>query len=146
MNVAMADAAVQNLDGDIVGTRCAPLELPGYERATALAAQLECLFDIWVVEPAASVIDSPNGIDLLANCGSYAPEALADIYAHLEQHLAAVLAPAMRDKKVMSAREIAYILRVATTGVKASADKLPELRKVVAGMIKMALATVQASK
>jgi len=114
--------------------------------ARSLAAQLACLFDIWVVEPAASVIDSPNGIDLLANCGTYAPEALADIYAHLERQLEAVLAPAMHGKKVMSAREIAYILRVATTGVKASADKLPELKKVVAGMIKMALATVQASK
>lgn len=116
--------------------------LPG---ADGLAARLACLFEIWVVEPAASVIDSPNGIDLLANCGSYAPQALADIYAHLENHLAAVLAPALREPALMSAREIAYILRVATTGVKASADSLPALRQVVAGMITMALATVNAA-
>jgi len=116
--------------------------LPG---AIGLAAQLACLFDIWVVEPAASVIDSPNGIDMMANCGVYAPQALADIYAALEVHLAAVLAAAMRSEATMSAADIAYILRVATTAIKASADSLPALRHVVAGMITMAVATVQAS-
>lgn len=109
--------------------------------ADGLAAQLACLFEIWVVEPTASVIDSPNGIDMLANCGKYAPQALAEIYAAMEAHLEAVLALAMRDARAMSAAEIAYILRVATTGVKASADNLPALRKVVAGMITMAIAT-----
>lgn len=113
--------------------------------AVGLAAQLACVFDIWVVEPTASVIDSPNGIDMLANCGSYAPQALTDMYAALEAHLEAVLAPAMRDTHAMSAAEIAYILRVATTGIKASADNLPALRKVVAGMITMAIATVKAA-
>jgi len=116
--------------------------LPG---VYGLAAQLACLFDIWVVEPAASVIDSPNGIDMMANCGVYAPHALAAIYAALEAHLATVLAAAMRSEATMRAADIAYILRVATTAVKASADSLPDLRHVVAGMITMAVATVQAS-
>lgn len=114
-------------------------------QANGLAAQLACVFDIWVVAPAASVIDSPNGIDMMANCSVYAAEALGDIYTSLERHLAAVLAPAMRVKDGMSAGEIAYILRVATTGIKASADNLPALRKVVAGMITMAVATASAS-
>lgn len=117
--------------------------LPG---AAGLFAKLACLFDIWVVEPVASVVDSPNGIDMMANCGSYAPDALDEIYAHLETHLEAVLAPAMQDASAMSAGEIAYILRVATTGVKASAGNLPALRKVVDGMIKMAVATVEAGR
>jgi AcrR family transcriptional regulator len=113
--------------------------------ARGLAAQLACVFDIWVVAPAASVIDSLNGIDMMANCGSYAPDALAAIYARLEAHLAAVLAPAMREAGPMTAPEVAYILRVATTAIKASADNLPALRQVVAGMITMAMATAAAS-
>ena len=113
--------------------------------ATGLAAQLDCLFTIWVVEPAASVIDAPNGIDMMANCGVYAPGALADIYAALEGHLAAVLASAMRSERTMRAADIAYILRVATTAIKASADSLPDLRHVVAGMITMAVATASAA-
>lgn len=108
-----------------------------------LAAQLACLFDIWVLEPAASVIDSANGIDMMANCGTYAPEALADMYTSLEAHLATVLAAAMGDSKLMSARDIAYILRVAATGIKATADQMPELRRVVASLITMAVATAQ---
>lgn len=113
-------------------------------QSTGLAARLACVFDIWVVAPAASVIDSPNGIDLMANCGVYAPAALGDIYTSLEAHLAAVLAPAMHKTSTMSAADIAYILRVATTGIKASADNLPALRQVVAGMITMAVATAHA--
>ena len=112
--------------------------------AKGLAAQLACLFAIWVVEPGASVIDSPNGIDMMENCGVYAPQALADMYAALEAHLAAVLAPVMGPNPTMSAADIAYILRVATTAIKASADSLPALQHVVAGMITMAVATVSA--
>jgi AcrR family transcriptional regulator len=119
------------------------LRLPAVA-AQGLTAQLACLFDIWVIEPAASVIDSVNGVDMMSNCGTYAPEALAAIYARLEAHLAAVLAPAMRSGQQLTAGDIAYILRVATTGIKASADNLPDLRRVVAGMITMAVATVQA--
>lgn len=111
--------------------------------ADGLAARLACLFEIWVVEPAASVIDSPNGIDMMANCATYAATALSDIYASLEAHLAAVLAPAMHATAALSARDMAHILRVATTGIKASADNLPELRRVVAGMIAMAVATAR---
>jgi len=113
--------------------------------ASGLAAQLACLFDIWILEPAASVIDSPNGIDMMANCGTYAPYALAAIYGDLEAHLERVLSTAMRGKGVMRAGEIAHILRVAATGIKASAEQMPALRQVVAGMITMAVATVQAS-
>ncbi len=112
--------------------------------ADGLPAQLACLFDIWVVEPAASVIDSPNGIDMMANCGVYAPQALGNIYTALEAHLTAVLGAAMHGQEAMRADDIAFILRVATTATKASADSLPALRHVVAGMITMAVATVNA--
>jgi AcrR family transcriptional regulator len=133
----------------LVERQCARNELATQQRlpetaGAGLAAQLACLFDIWVVEPSASVIDSPNGIDMMANCGVYAPQALAGMYAALEMHLASALAAAMRSERTMRAADIAYILRVATTAVKASADSLPDLRHVVAGMITMAVATANA--
>jgi AcrR family transcriptional regulator len=114
--------------------------------ARGLAAALACLFDIWVLEPAASVIDSPNGIDMMANCGVYAPHALAALYAGFEAHLATVLAPAMGSQQPMNAADIAYILRVASTAIKASADSLPALRHVIGCMITMALATAGVSR
>lgn len=110
--------------------------------AAGLAAQLACLFDIWVLEPAASVIDSPNGLDMMANCGTYAPDALQAIYANLEAHLSATLARAMQSRNSLSAQDMAYIMRVATTGIKAAPGSLPELRRIIDGMVTMAVATV----
>lgn len=46
----------------------------------------------------------------------YAPEAVADIHAHFETQLVAVLKPEIRKRNPMSAEDIAYILRLATTG------------------------------
>jgi AcrR family transcriptional regulator len=143
-----AFAGKEDIFGGLVARQRARCEEATRQRlpaATGLAAQLACLFEIWVVEPAASVIDSPNGIDMMANCGIYAPQALAAIYAALEAQLKVVLAGAMRSEHAMSAADLAYILRVATTATKASADNLPALRHVVAGMITMAVATVEAS-
>ncbi len=136
---AIFDALVRRQEA-----RCEAATQERLPAAKGLAAQLACLFDIWILEPAASVIDSPNGIDMMANCGVYAPDALDAIYGRLESHLESVLSAAMRGKGLMRAGEIAYILRVAATGIKASAEQMPALRQVVAGMITMAVATVQA--
>ena len=46
--------------------------LPG---ATTLREKLAVLFDVWVIEPFASVVDSPAGLDLLAGAADYAPDA-----------------------------------------------------------------------
>ncbi|WP_343237241.1 TetR/AcrR family transcriptional regulator [Xanthomonas sp.] len=111
-----------------------------------LQARLRQLFDIWVLEPVAAVIDSENATELLANCGDYAPEALADLYAHLEAQLVAALQPEVRADAAMSAADIAYILRLATTSLKASADNEADLRRLVGGLIVMAVATVRAGE
>lgn len=114
------------------------------DHGQTLATQLETLFDIWVIEPVASVIDSENGSDLLANCAVYAPAATADLYSHFERSLRAVLVRfETRDAKLPSG-DIAYILRMATTGIKSSTESLPTLKRIVAGLIQMADATVRA--
>ncbi|WP_311240566.1 MULTISPECIES: helix-turn-helix domain-containing protein [unclassified Xanthomonas] len=109
-----------------------------------LHTQLRQLFDIWVLEPVAAVIDSENGLDLVANCGVYAPDALDALYQQMEDTLVQLLRPHVRDNSAMSAADLAYILRLATTSLKASADNEAVLRRLIAGLITMALSTVQA--
>ncbi|WP_369976425.1 TetR/AcrR family transcriptional regulator [Xanthomonas bundabergensis] len=109
-----------------------------------LETRLRHLFDIWVLEPVAAVIGSENATELLAKCGDYAPEALADLYAQLEAQLVAALQPDVRAPAAMSAADIAYILRLATTSLKASADNEADLRRLIGGLIAMTLATVRA--
>ncbi|NMI21802.1 TetR/AcrR family transcriptional regulator [Xanthomonas hortorum pv. pelargonii] len=109
-----------------------------------LQTQLRHLFDIWVLEPVAAVIGSDNGMDLVANCGVYAPDALGALYQQMETTLVQLLSPHVRADSAMSAADLAYILRLATTSLKASADNEAVLRRLIAGLITMALATVQA--
>ncbi|UXA52394.1 TetR/AcrR family transcriptional regulator [Xanthomonas prunicola] len=111
-----------------------------------LQTQLQHLFDIWVLEPVAAVIDSENGMDLVANCGVYAPDALDALYQQLEDTLVQLLRPHVRNDSAMSAADLAYILRLATTSLKASAENEAILRRLIAGLITMAMATVRAGR
>lgn len=107
-----------------------------------LRDQLKCLFEIWIVEPFASVIDSENAAELLANCSSYAPKAIEQIYESFEIHLISILQPQITKNHRISAEDIAYILRVATTNIKASSNNLPTLQRMVDGLIEMTIATI----
>ena len=113
-------------------------------RAKTLLAQLQVLFDVWILEPFASVIDSPSGLDMLGNAGTYAPAALADIYARFETHLTAILRPEMTRKRGMAAKDLAHIMTLATKGLKATTSTLAELKRLTDGLIAMAIATTQA--
>lgn len=114
------------------------LRLP---RAKTLASRLGVLFDVWILEPFASVIDSPNGLDLLANGETYAPEAIRATYRRFEEHLLAVLAPHMTGRRALRAADLAHILTMATRGLKATATSLEELQRFTQGLITMAVAT-----
>jgi AcrR family transcriptional regulator len=119
--------------------------LPG---AKTLAAQLAVIFDLWIVEPFASVADTADGLDLLTNIGTYVPEATNAVYARLERQLVEVLEPAMKagggKRPTMSARDLAHILALATRGLKASTATVVELRRMIDGLIAMTVATVKA--
>ena len=110
-------------------------------RAKTLDDKLSLIFEVWIVLPFASVIDSPNGLDLLGNAAVYAPEACADLYARFEEHLRSALAPAMTRRRGMSARDLSHIMMLATKGLKASTTTLAELRRMTDGLIAMAVAT-----
>ncbi|PPV05228.1 hypothetical protein XBLMG947_3658 [Xanthomonas bromi] len=55
--------------------------------------QLRHLFAIWVLEPVAAVIEWGSGMNLLSNCGEYAPDALDALYQQLEDTLVQLLLP-----------------------------------------------------
>ena len=111
-------------------------------KATTLRAQLEVLFAVWIIEPFASVIDSPAGLDMLGNAAVYAPQAVAHTYARFEHHLVTLLKSELTGKRHgMTARDLAHIMTLATKGLKASTTTVAELRRMTDGLITMAIAT-----
>ena len=106
-----------------------------------LRDRLDCLFDVWIIQPVASVIDSENGKELLANVAIYSPEGTNAIYSKFEAMLIDVLKPEITSKKGMSAQDLAHILMLATKGLKASTESLDELKRLVDGLISMAVAS-----
>ena len=111
-------------------------------KASTLRARLEVLFAIWIIEPFASVVESPAGLDLLGNSAAYAPEAVAQTYERFEQHLTTLLKAELTGKRNgLTARDLAHIMTLATKGLKASTTTVAELRRMTDGLIAMAIAT-----
>jgi AcrR family transcriptional regulator len=108
-----------------------------------LKGQLRVLFDVWVVEPFESAADNPHGRDLMDNIGTYIPDGIRAFYVRFEKELLAVLAPAMRGKRALSAADLAHLLALAARGLKVSGASIPELRRLMDGLIAMALATAE---
>lgn len=114
---------------------------PALAQSATVAARLEALFTLWIIEPFESVASSPAGLDLLGNAATYAPVAIAATYATFEAHLAAVLAPALAKKRRgLTARDLAHIMTLATKGLKATSASVAELRRLTDGLIAMAVA------
>jgi AcrR family transcriptional regulator len=113
-------------------------------RAKTLEARLAVMFDVWITEPFASIVDEPNGLDLLGNWAQYAPEASALHYLLFEERLEELLAPAMsghvKGGAGMTARDLARILSMATKGLKASTTSLAEMRRLTDGLVATAVA------
>lgn len=114
-------------------------------KISGLRARLGCVFAIWLIEPVATVIDSENATEMLANCAEFAPQAVADLYVQLELQLVEVLQPVVPETAALTAAEIARILRLASTGLKTTADNLQDLQRMVDGLVVMAVAAVQAT-
>jgi AcrR family transcriptional regulator len=106
-----------------------------------LKERLTLLFEVWMIEPVAAIIGSENGADLLANAGEYAPEAIAELYRQFEKYLVEILSPEMKGQGTMNARDLARVLTLAAKGLKGSTASLTELKRMISGLIEMALAT-----
>jgi len=121
INAASADAAVAGM--------------------TDLRSRLETLFEIWILQPFASVAGSENGAELLANSTLYAPEAAATLYQRFEEQLLEALRPAMAESSGTDAGELAHFLMMAVRGLKATTATEDELRRLTTTLIAMAKAT-----
>lgn len=112
----------------------------------SLRKKLEALFEIWILEPFASVAGSENGAELLANSTLYAPEAAAALYQRFEGQLLQVLEPEMAESGGMNAVELAHFLMMAVRGLKATTATEAELRRLTTTLIAMAEATARAGR
>ena len=80
-------------------------------------------------------------MDLMDNIGTYVPDAIGAFYVRFEHALQATLAPAMQGKRSLSPADLAHLLALAAKGLKVSGATIPELRRLMDGLIAMAIAT-----
>ncbi|MCU8493892.1 TetR/AcrR family transcriptional regulator, partial [Vibrio vulnificus] len=106
------------------------------------ASKLEGFFDIWVIKPAASVIELETGRDILMNVATYAPEAVDNHYKTFENMLVRLIRNEMKEQEDVSPEDLARIFTLASKGMKASAEKLEELERLIAGLIKLVVIAV----
>lgn len=113
------------------------------EKKGSLKNKLETFFDIWTVQPAASVIDLETGRDILMNVAKDAPEAVDRHYKVFESTLAAVLKSEIKKKKDLSADDLAHLLTLASRGLKASTGGIKDLKRMISGLITLTVAAVR---
>ena len=111
---------------------------------SGLGAKLNYLFDSWMIEPYARVVDAANKADLSTAAPRFAPDATAELWRTIETQVADVLRAASKKRRGSSAvTELAHVLVTAVKGSKAATDGLPDLRLVVYGLVAMALARLE---
>ncbi len=108
-----------------------------------LKAQLNCLFDIWIIRPFASAIDTEGGKEMMATIGEYSPEGVDEIYNAFEKYAVEILRPVVKRDSSLSVKDLAHILSMATKGLKTSSSSVSELDRLVSGLISMILAMVE---
>ncbi len=110
---------------------------------TILKSKLERFFDIWTIQPAASVIELDTGRDILMNVSSYAPEAVENHYQIFEDMLATLIRNEMKNEESISAKDLAHIFTLASKGLKASTKKIEDLQRMINGLITIIIAAVK---
>jgi AcrR family transcriptional regulator len=113
------------------------------ERLRTLKSRLETIFDIWIIRPVTSLIDSETTKDLRMNSAMYAPDAVAALYGRLEVLLTETLEPAMQNKRQLAARDLARILTLAAKALKATTDSAREIERMASRLVAMAVVVVE---
>lgn len=106
-------------------------------------AKLEAFFDIWTIQPADSVIRLDTGRDILMNVSSYAPDAVDNHYAVLQNMLSELIQSEMENDSDNSPDELAHIFTVASKGLKASAKNIDDLQRTIDSLISVIVAVVK---
>ena len=142
-------AAFTNKEAVILGIIHQHIEMNHAETAKllqgkkTLKAQLNCLFDVWIIRPFASAIDSEGGREMMATIGEFSPKGIDEIYATFEKYVIEILRPVVKKDASLSVKDLAHILAMATKGLKASSSSTAELERLVGGLVSMTLAMVK---
>ncbi|MGA4604623.1 TetR/AcrR family transcriptional regulator [Pseudoalteromonas maricaloris] len=107
-----------------------------------LKEKLVSFFDIWTIQPAASVIELEAGRDILMNVATYAPDAVAHHYEVFENMLTRLIEKEVKDEKHILSDDLAHILMVASKGLKASAESIDDLKRMINSLIAIVVAAV----
>jgi AcrR family transcriptional regulator len=106
-------------------------------------ARLECIFEVWIIEAYAMAAASENTAELSMCAPSSAPEAAALMWKTVESQIAETLRADSKKKRDPAITELAHVLVLAAKGAKAASENLPELRRLVQGLIGMTLANLE---
>jgi len=106
-------------------------------------ARLECIFEVWIIEAYAMAAASENTAELSMCAPSSAPEAAALMWKTVESQIAETLRADSKKKRDPAISELAHVLVLAAKGAKAASENLPELRRLVQGLIGMTLANLE---
>lgn len=104
--------------------------------------KLTRFFDIWTIQPAASVIDLDTGRDILTNVSSYAPAAVANHYQVFESMLGDIIKSELVGEEKITHEDLAHILTIASQGLKSSAKDIEYLEKMVNGLVTIVIMAV----
>ncbi len=117
----------------------------GLERFATTEEKLIFAFDLWTVRGFELVQASPDAKDLFESSYEFAHAAISQAMADFVALLAAVLEPLIwsQTRVSFSAHQVAEILTHAMLGFKASAQNTRQLRRLIAGLIKIALASLE---
>lgn len=106
-------------------------------------ARLEAILDAWVIEVYPLSSASENAAELSRCAPTFAPEATALVWHTVEAQIAATLRAEARPRADPAVAELACVLALAAKAAKTASASLPELRRLVRGLIGMTLASLE---
>lgn len=118
----------------------------GIERLTTSEEKLNFAFEVWSIRPFEMMLASPDARELI-ECGlGFAKETIDLTYRDFGQLLEDILQPIVeqRGNKYFNKKEIAKIMSAAIHGFKGVASSIEELRAMIAGLVRLTLAALQA--
>jgi len=120
----------------------------GLKRFPSLEGKLNFAFELWTVHAFELMLKSPDARDIIDCTHGFARDTIAEIDAEFESQLLEILAPLKPQhgnphKPVIPLSQVAHLLAASTHGYKESATSVAELRSMIAGLVKLALAALQ---
>ena len=106
-------------------------------------ARLECIFEVWIIEGYVMAAASENAAELSTCAPRFAPEATDLMWTAVESQIVETLRTDSKKQRDPAITELAHVLALAAKGTKAASNNLPELRRLIKGLIGMAFASLE---